>query len=280
MSAGRDLLLDARPSGARVDASATAREDEQPVPSPPPRPSRRRWLVGLLVLLAVLAIAPRVVTYAMANGAAAVLHDPQDLAELRSDERRAAIVLGGGLVGERPSPILRDRIDAAIELLDRGRVDMLVMSGDNSSEFHDEPTVMRRYAIDHGAPVEQVAADYAGRRTWDSCARAKDVFGIDAAVIVTNAFHVDRAVFTCRAAGLSSVGYSVDDSRHGFTQRLRWRVREVAASGRALVDAWIVQPSPAVGGEAVDPWKPCELRDSLAPSDAERDAGRFTALGC
>lgn len=278
MTAGQHLLVDPQATnggdatgGRALRAAGPARRRRQPRP---------RWLLGLLVLLALFAIVPRVITYSTVNSDTAVLHEPSDLAPLGAGERRAALVLGGGLVGEQPTPILRDRIDAAIELLEQGRVDMIVMSGDNSSEFHDEPTVMRRYAIDHGVPVEQVAADYAGRRTWDSCARAQDVFGIDTAVVVTNAFHVDRAVFTCRAAGMRSFGYSVDDSRHGLGQRLKWRAREVAASGRALVDAWIVRPEPAVGGEPFDPWEPCQLRDSLAPSDAQRDDDAFAALGC
>lgn len=245
----------------------------------PRRPRRAFVVAGALVLLALL-VGPRLVTFVHAQARSGVRHDPSDLPRLQDGERRAALVLGAGLVGERPSPLLRDRIDAAIELLDAGRVDMLVMSGDNSTEYHDEPTVMRRYAIDQGVPVEQVAADYAGRRTWDSCARAREVFGIGSAVVVTNAFHVDRAVFTCRAAGMRTVGYSAADSRHALTDRVSWRLREVAASGRALVDAWVVRPEPAVGGEQLDPWDPCQLRDSLAPSDAERDAAAFDALDC
>jgi vancomycin permeability regulator SanA len=189
-------------------------------------------------------------------------------------------VLGAGVVGEQPSPLLRDRIEGAVELFESGRVDLLVMSGDNSTEYYDEPTVMRRYAIDQGIPATSVAADYAGRRTWDTCTRAHDVFGIDDAIVVTNSFHVDRAVTTCRAGGVDATGFSVSDSGHSLGNRARWRARELAASGRALADAWWLRPEPAVGGDRIDPWDPCELRESLAPSDAERSAEAFTDAGC
>ena len=246
------------------------------------RSRRRRWWRAALVTVALVGAAaillPRATTWAMARGE--VKHSVDDLPVLAGDEHRAAIVLGAGLKGEEPSPLLRERIDAAIRLLDADRVDLLVMSGDNSTQYYDEPTVMRRYAIDHGVTADQVAADYAGRRTWDSCTRARDIFGIDEAIVVTNSFHVDRAVMTCNAAGVDTTGYSVSDSHHALHNRAKWRVRELAASGRALADAWIVHPKPAVGGDQIDPWDPCELRDSLAPSDAQSTRQEFENAGC
>lgn len=238
----------------------------------------RRALLALALLALVVACTPRVMTWTIARGH--VAHRPADIPTLADGEHRAAIVLGAGVVGEHPSPLLRDRIDGAVELFQADRVDLLMMSGDNSTEYYDEPTVMRHYAISRGIPDASVAADYAGRRTWDTCKRARDVFGIDTAIVVTNSFHVDRTVTTCRAAGVDATGFSVSDSHHSFTNRARWRARELAASGRALVDAWWLKPDPAVGGDRIDPWNPCELRESLAPSDAERSAAAFADLGC
>lgn len=222
---------------------------------------------------------PRIITAVMAHGK--VVQSVNEVPPLDGDTpHRAAIVLGAGLVGEAPSPLLRSRIDSAIKLLHANRVDMLIMSGDNSTEYYDEPTVMRRYAIDHGALVYQVAADYAGRRTWDSCARARKIFGIKDAIVVTSSFHVDRAMVTCKAAGAATLGFSSSDSKHTLRNRLKWRVRELAASARALFDVWVVRPEPAVGGDPINPWDACELRDSLAPSDAKRDADAFARFNC
>ncbi len=265
---------------------ARAGDDVEFVPSSPvqrSQPTRaQRWgrrFVWLLAVVLVLGtVAPRIATYVLARGE--VVHEPSGLPSLGEGERRAAIVLGAGLVGEEPSPLLRERIDGAIELLEAGRVDMLVMSGDNTTEYYDEPTVMRNYAVKQGVGQEQVAADYAGRRTWDSCVRAREVFGIERAVVVTNAFHVDRAVATCRAAGVDATGYSVSDGDHAIHNRAKWRVRELAASGRALLDAYVLRPEPAVGGDRINPYEPCEIYASLAPSVQEEVADDFRAFGC
>lgn len=258
-------------------------EQAAPLGAAPSVAARRRRIVRLVIVgvasVAVLvAFAPRATTWVLARGN--VSHDARDLPKLADGERRAAIVLGAGVVGDRPSPLLQDRIDAAVNLLDAGRVDVLLMSGDNTTEYYDEPTVMRGAAIERGAPTQLVAVDYAGRRTWDTCVRARRIFGIREAVVVTNAFHVDRAVATCRAAGIDAVGFSADDSRHKLANRAAWRARELAATGRALVDAWVLRPEPAVGGTRIDPWEPCEIYASLAPSVARQEAETFAKLGC
>jgi len=242
------------------------------------RPWPRRFLVLCTLVFVVAGLLPRPTTWVLARGD--IAHRPADLDKLDTGDRRAAIVFGAGLDGERPSPLLADRIDAAVELLNEDRVDLLVMSGDNTTEYYDEPTVMRSSAVEAGIPPELVAADYAGRRTWDSCVRAREVFGIEEAVVVTSAFHVDRAVASCRAAGIDVVGYSVSDGRFEATDRMVWRVRELAATGRALLDAWVLRPEPAVGGSRIDPYEPCELYASLAPSVAREQAQEFGALGC
>lgn len=238
----------------------------------------RRLLLTAVVITLAACMLPRATTWLLARGD--IAHRPSDLSQLRDGEQRAAIVLGAGLDGERPSPLLADRIDAATELLGTDRVDLLLMSGDNTTEYYDEPTVMRSSAIESGVAPQQVAPDYAGRRTWDSCVRARKVFGVQRAVVVTSAFHVDRAVASCRAAGIDVTGYSVADARFAWDDRALWRVRELAATGRALVDAWVLRPEPAVGGDRIDPYEPCELYDSLAPSIAAESADEFGALGC
>lgn len=241
------------------------------------RHALRTLTIWALALLAVAVVTPRVLTWAIARGD--IAHQSSDIPRLAVGEHRAAIVLGAGLVGDRPSRLLDQRIEAAVDLLEDERVDVLVMSGDNSTEYYDEPTAMRTRAIELGAPAGQVAADYAGRRTWDTCVRAHDIFGLDEAVVVTSSFHVDRTVTTCNAAGVDATGMSVSDSSFSLRDRAAWRVRELAATGRALVDAWAIRPEPAVGGDAIDPWNPCEIQRSLAPSDAARDE-RMTGLTC
>jgi vancomycin permeability regulator SanA len=152
-----------------------------------------------------------------------------------------AVVFGAGLYGEEPSPYLAHRLDAAAELYRKGSVRAVLVTGDNSREDYDEPSAMRRYLERHGVPAGRIADDYAGFATWDSCSRAKRIFGVERALLVSQAFHIRRAVALCRAAGIDAHGVGVDE-RHDVTW---WYggVREVAAAGKALFDA-SVRPDP------------------------------------
>lgn len=264
------VVLPPEPGGARPAAATGARRRRLRRPAARRSHLRRHLLLALLLLTAAITLVPRATTWVLARGD--VGRGSDGIAQLEPGHHRAAVVLGAGLVSGRPSRLLGDRIEAAVELLDAGRVDLIVVSGDNSTEDYDEPTAMRARAIELGARASSVAADYAGRRTWDTCVRARRVFGIREALVVTSSFHVDRALATCRAAGIDARGVSVDDDGFAWTSRAKWRARELAATGRALVDAWLVRPDPAVGGEPIDPYDPCELRRSLAPSDAASDA--------
>ncbi|MYV54438.1 ElyC/SanA/YdcF family protein [Streptomyces sp. SID3212] len=152
-----------------------------------------------------------------------------------------AVVFGAGLREGRPSPYLAHRLDTAAELYRTGKVRVVLVTGDNSRVEYDEPDAMRTYLTGHGVPDGRIVSDYAGFDTWDSCARAKKIFGVDRAVLVTQGFHVRRAVALCRSAGVDSYGVGVDE-RHDVT----WYyggAREVFAAGKAALDA-ALRPDP------------------------------------
>ncbi|CAM5724495.1 SanA/YdcF family protein [Streptomyces fumanus] len=152
-----------------------------------------------------------------------------------------AVVFGAGLWDGEPSPYLARRLDAAAGLYRAGRVKVLLVTGDNSRADYDEPDAMRAYLVRHGVPDARIVSDYAGFDTWDSCVRAKKVFGVDRAVLISQGFHIRRAVALCRAAGVTSYGVGVAD-RHDLT----WyygAVREVFAAGKAALDV-LVEPDP------------------------------------
>ncbi|MFG3548318.1 vancomycin high temperature exclusion protein [Streptomyces sp. NPDC047725] len=152
-----------------------------------------------------------------------------------------AVVFGAGLWQGEPSPYLAHRLDAAAELYRAGRIDVVLVTGDNSREEYDEPDAMRAYLVRHGVPDGRIVSDYAGFDTWDSCVRAKKIFGVDRAVLISQGFHIRRAVALCREAGVVSYGVGVDE-RHDAT----WYyggVREVFAAGKAALDA-VFEPDP------------------------------------
>ncbi|KAA0932135.1 SanA/YdcF family protein [Streptomyces apricus] len=156
-----------------------------------------------------------------------------------------AVVFGAGLWQGEPSPYLAHRLDAAAELYRAGRVRVVLVTGDNSREDYDEPDAMRTYLTEHGVPDGRIVSDYAGFDTWDSCVRAKKIFGVDEAVLISQGFHIRRAVALCQEAGVESYGVGVDDV-HDVT----WYyggAREVVAAGKALVDA-VFEPDPTFLG--------------------------------
>jgi len=152
-------------------------------------------------------------------------------------QRPVALVLGAGLAADGfPTLMLADRVRAAVDLYQRGAVDHLLMSGDNSRADYDEPTSMRRLAIDAGVPADNITLDYAGFSTFDSCTRARKIFGVQAAVVVTQDFHAARAVATCRAAGIDAVGFAQSTAGYAAADVRALKTRERAAIVKALWD--------------------------------------------
>ncbi|MCW8221344.1 SanA/YdcF family protein, partial [Streptomyces griseolus] len=108
--------------------------------------------------------------------------------------QQVAVVFGAGLWQGKPSPYLAHRLDAAAELYRTGKVKVVLVTGDNSRVEYDEPDAMRTYLTEHGVPDGRIVSDYAGFDTWDSCVRAKKIFGVDRAVLVSQGFHIRRAI--------------------------------------------------------------------------------------
>jgi vancomycin permeability regulator SanA len=173
-------------------------------------------------------------------------------------EREVAIVFGAGLFDGRPSPALADRLDGAIELYERGSVAHLLMSGDNSRPDYDEVSAMRDYAIERGVPAQAITRDYAGFDTYDTCYRARDIFGVDGAVLVTQDYHLARALYTCDQLGLDVVGLAVPDWQfrsgdlgyeYSSRDQVAYTVREWLARSKAFVDTNVLHPEPTHLGD-------------------------------
>lgn len=225
-------------------AGAPARP-RQPSGGRAPRPGRRRrrrWLRRLVLAVVVLALvvgAP--IAWVQLTGRAA----ERALADVPDEP--VALVLGAGIAANgQPSPYLRRRLDAAAELYRDGRVTTVLVSGDHSTPYHDEPAVMRTYLLAHGVPDSAIVRDDAGLDTHASCVRAHDVYGVDRAVVITQDYHLPRALFTCRHAGIDAVGVPVSAASARPWQAVAWHVREAPASLRAALDAVVRRPAPAL----------------------------------
>jgi len=161
---------------------------------------------------------------------------------------RVAIVFGAGLWRDGgPSPVLYDRIATAVELYRAGRVRKLLLTGDNRFHNYNEPDVMRQTAIEMGVPAEDLVPDYAGRRTFDSCYRAREIFGVRRAILVTQEFHLDRALYLCNSLGIDSIGLVADRRAYTRGAHFWWRVRELPATFGAWSNLNLLRPTPILG---------------------------------
>lgn len=193
--------------------------------------------LGLLALLLAL----------LYTGAATAPFRYRDAATVPAE--RVAVVFGAGVRGDSPSRILRERIDAAVSLYRLGRVGKLLMTGDNSRADYDEVTVMARYAESLGVPPADITLDYAGFSTYESCYRLRPIFGVTRAVLVTQSYHLPRAVYTCRALGVEAVGLGVPDwGRYADALIARYTAREALATTKALLDVHLTRPLPTFLG--------------------------------
>jgi SanA protein len=133
--------------------------------------------------------------------------------------KKTALVLGTIKGTNGINPYFKFRMEAAAELYFKGKIDNILVSGDNHVVGYDEPTDMANYLVDLGVPRSKITLDYAGFRTIDSVIRAKKVFNCSELIIVSQKFHNQRAVYAARAIGLDAVGYNVTDvsNKNNFT---------------------------------------------------------------
>lgn len=200
----------------------------------------QRWAFRVVAASALLALLPSAWLYVEEGQRLRTVAD--------APSEPVAVVFGAGLDRGVPSPYLAHRLDAALALYRAGKVQALLVTGDNGRTEYDEPDAMRTYLVQHGVPADRVVRDYAGFDTWDSCSRAHRIFGVDRALLVTQGFHIRRALGMCRAAGIDAYGIGVDEPRDatwyygGF--------RELPAAGEALLDA-VLKPAPSLLGPKV-----------------------------
>lgn len=199
-----------------------------------------RLIVIGLALGIIILLLPRLVT--------ALYAWPRISTASEAPQKGVAIVFGAGLWRDgSPTPVLRDRVAAAADLYRVGKVDKLLLSGDNPTDYYNEPEAMRAYALNLGVPDEVIVLDYAGRRTYDSCYRAREIFGVKDAILVTQRFHLPRAIYTCNSLGVSSVGVPADRRDYRMRSLLFWNLREIPATLIAIWEVHFSQPTPILG---------------------------------
>lgn len=198
----------------------------------------RRLLIAALVLALAAVFGPTLLVLAAAAGRT---HEALDEVPARD----VTLVLGAGLDAQGgPSPFLKARLDLAADLYRAGRTKVIIVSGAVDG-YHNEPAAMARYlSAQRGVPQAHIVRDDYGFNTWSSCVRAKKVFGVDRLTVVTQAYHLPRAVAACRFAGVDAQGYGDTSVKH-YRDWRRGQVREIGANIK-LVHDWGRDAQPAL----------------------------------
>lgn len=159
--------------------------------------------------------------------------------------RPVILVLGSSVKGRKPNTILEERLNTAFQLYDRKMAQKIILSGDNRAVDYNEPQAMKEYLMKKGISEADLILDHAGRRTYDSCYRARDIFNLTSIIIVTQTFHLSRALYLCNSLGVDAVGVAADQ---GHPEKW-WAsyLREVPATIQAWIDIVFRKPTPLLG---------------------------------
>ena len=166
--------------------------------------------------------------------------------------RTTVLVLGSQIRGTRLSPVLQDRVETGISLMQNRRGQKLLLSGDHGQRYYDEVNAMRLYVLANAPDIreEDIFMDHAGFNTWDSMYRARDVFEVRDLCIVTQKFHISRAVCMARSLGLDAVGISINQDRFSGKSLRSWQIREYFARVKAFLSI-VFKPKPRYLGEKI-----------------------------
>lgn len=158
------------------------------------------------------------------------------------------VILGAGVWGDKPSPMLQDRLDEGIKLYKEGKAPKIIMSGDHSGQYYDEVNIMKQYAIDNGVPSEDIFMDHAGLSTYESIYRAKEIFNAKNIIIVTQKYHLYRALYIANQLDVNAYGVNSDPRK--YAGQLYREFREILARNKDVLNC-IIKPEPTFLGEPI-----------------------------
>lgn len=202
----------------------------------------RKILVFIFVLLIIIVTTINLIIF---FGSKPYLYDDINIVP----KNRVGLVLGTSkyfMTGDK-NPYFKNRIIAATKLYEYGKIKYIILSGDNSEKYYNEPVVMRDELIKYGVPEEVIYLDYAGFRTWDSVLRCNIIFGQKKFTIISQKFHNARAVYIARKNDIQAIGFNAADISN--KKSLRTRTREVFARIKVFIDLSISKDPKYLGNE-------------------------------
>ena len=200
-------------------------------------------LISAAVLLAAAVFVPNFIVIKKTESNIVALEEAAELSDVD-----CAVILGAGVREGKPTPMLRDRLLVGIDLYKSGAVKKLIMSGDHGSTDYDEVNIMKSFAVENGIPDSDIFMDHAGFSTYETIYRAREIFEADNIIIVSQKYHLYRALYIAEKLGIKSVGVSADlDTYRGQTKR---DLREILARDKDFFKC-IFKPKPTYLGDKI-----------------------------
>lgn len=211
--------------------------------------NKLKGLISLFLLIALILVQiPILINAYMYEFSSRYILTIEEASENSFD---CVLVLGAGVWGNTPSHLLEERLNKGIEVYKTGCTDRILMTGDHGRTEYDEVNVMKDFAVEKGAVAEEVFMDHAGFSTYESMYRAKEVFQVEKVIIVTQEYHLYRAIYNARKLGLDAYGVAAD-GQYNFSLPVRTynNFRESLARCKDFI--WcIFKPEPTYLGEAI-----------------------------
>lgn len=196
--------------------------------------------IAIMCLMFILAIN----TYVIGTTSQRIIKNNNKLPE----DIDCIVILGAGVWGDKPSPMLQDRLDEGIRLYKEGKAPKIIMSGDHSGQYYDEVNIMKQYAIDKGVPSEDIFMDHAGLSTYESIYRAKEIFNAKNIIIVTQKYHLYRALYIANQLDVNACGVNSDPRK--YAGQLYREFREILARNKDVLNC-IIKPEPTFLGDPI-----------------------------
>lgn len=201
--------------------------------------------VGIIIIIIIVLII-LLINFYVKNSTKNQIIEKDDYSTLKNID--CIIILGAGIWGDKPSPMLEDRLKEGILLYNNEVSDKIIMSGDHGREEYDEVNTMKKYAIENGIPSENIFMDHAGFSSYESIYRAKEIFNAKKVVIVTQKYHLYRALYIANQLGLEAYGVGADPRQ--YVGEIYREAREILARNKDFIKC-IFKPEPTYLGDTI-----------------------------
>ena len=203
---------------------------------------KKKIIITIIIIVLIASLIPLSINFYVVGSTKKQINN-----EIK-EEVDCILVLGAGIWGEKPSPMLQDRLDTAIKLYKDGVSNKIIMTGDHGTKEYDEVNIMKDYAINQGVPSEDIFMDHAGFSTYESIYRARDIFKVKKMVIVTQEYHLYRALYIANSLGVKSYGVNSDPRK--YAGQMYRELREILARNKDFIYG-IVKPKPTYLGKEI-----------------------------